>query len=46
MNDDSTMKPTPKTTKHDWSRFDAMSDARAMLPRSPTPMRSRSRRNG
>ena len=27
MNDDSTMKTTPKTTKHDWSRFDAMSDA-------------------
>ncbi len=27
MNDDNTMKTTPKTPKHDWSRFDAMSEA-------------------
>ena len=27
MNDDNTTKTTPKATKHDWSRFDAMSDA-------------------
>jgi putative transcriptional regulator len=27
MSDDSTMKTTPKTPKHDWSRFDAMSEA-------------------
>ena len=27
MNDDSTMKTTPETTKRDWSRFDAMTEA-------------------
>lgn len=27
MNDASTMKKTPKPPKHDWTRFDAMSDA-------------------
>jgi len=26
MNDDNTMKTTSKTTKHDWSRSDAMSE--------------------
>ena len=26
MNDGSTMKTKPKTPKHDWSRFDAMSE--------------------
>ena len=27
MNADNTMKPTVKPSKHDWSRFDAMSEA-------------------
>jgi len=27
MSDDSTMKTTPKPPEHDWSRFDAMSEA-------------------
>jgi hypothetical protein len=27
MNADDTMKTTGKTTKHDWSRFDRMSEA-------------------
>ena len=27
MNDDNTMKTTPKTPRHDWGRFDAMSEA-------------------
>jgi putative transcriptional regulator len=27
MNDDSTMKTSPETTKHDWSRIDAMAEA-------------------
>jgi hypothetical protein len=26
MNDHNPMKTTPETTKHDWSRFDAMSE--------------------
>jgi hypothetical protein len=39
MNADNTMKPTVKPSKHDWSRFDAMSEAQrhAAAARGPEP---------
>ena len=37
MNADNTMKPTAKPSKHDWKRFDAMSEAQRHAAASRDP---------
>ena len=41
MNDDDTMKKTSEPAKHDWARFDAMTEAERHAARSPIPTRNR-----